>query len=140
LQAEDTGLDPEGTSHAIFSHHYSLLMILYKLFGGSEDAFVREISFVDPRSQTATITSVNLSLSQVATCLERIQYTPARNGRTYFAQSAAIEARIHMWRTAADKLENWLADRFAQNAQLGKMAFMDVLSSMWESKEQHAMA
>lgn len=41
-----------------------------------------------------------------------------------------------MWRTAADKLENWLADRFEQNAKLGKTALTDVLSRMWESKEQ----
>jgi hypothetical protein len=47
-----------------------------------------------------------------------------------------------MWRTAADKLENWLASRFEQNAQLGKVAFTDVLRQLWEdaqeSKPAHA--
>ena len=47
---------------------------IVKLFGGSEDAYVREISFVDPTSQTTTISSVNLSLAQFAVCNEMIRY------------------------------------------------------------------
>lgn len=111
-----------------------------QFFGGSEDAFVREISFVDPASQIASIISVNLSLSQFATCLERVQYAPSRDGQTTFVQSAEIQSRMFMWRAAADRLETWLADRFEQNALLGKMAFTDVLTRMWESKEQQAMS
>lgn len=114
--------------------HYTHRQLQF--FGGSEDAFVREISFVDPATQTATITSVNLSLSQFATCLERIQYSPSRDGHTKFMQSAEIQSRMTMWRTAADRLETWLADRFAQNAHLGKIAFTDVLSRMWEQERQ----
>lgn len=106
------------------------------MFGGSEDAFVREISFIDPATQNATITSVNLSLSQFATCYESIRYTPARSDRTNFSQSAEIQTRMHIWRSAADRLEDWLVQRFEQNAKLGKAAFTDVLRSMWESKEQ----
>jgi len=113
-------------------------MWIVKLFGGSEDAFVREISFIDPATQTASVTSVNLSLSQFATCLERIQYTPSQGGRTTFAQSAEIQTRMNMWRTAADKLENFLAERFKQNAHLGRAAFTDVLSTMWEAKQRQA--
>jgi len=37
-----------------------------------------------------------------------------------------------MWRTAADKLENWLAVRFEQNAQMGKVGFTNVLCQLWE--------
>jgi len=113
---------------------------ILKFFGGSEDAFVREVSFIDPISQTATFTSVNLSLSQFATCLERINYVPSPNGQTAFSQSAEIQSRMRMWRTVGDKLETWLADRFAQNAQLGKMAFTDVLTRMWETKDQQPMS
>jgi hypothetical protein len=40
-----------------------------------------------------------------------------------------------MWRTAADKFENWLAVRFEQNAQLGKAAFTDVLRQLWEDSK-----
>lgn len=112
---------------------------IVKLFGGSEDAFVREISFINPATQDATITSVNLSLSQFATCYENIRYTPAPGGRTSFIQTAEIQTRMTIWRSAADKLENFLVQRFEQNAQLGKLAFTDVLRRMWESHEhQHA--
>ena len=110
-----------------------------QLFGGSEDAFVREISFIDPATQTATITSVNLSLSQFATCFERIHYSPAANGQqTAFLQTAEIQARMALWRSVSDRLENWLAQRFEQNAQLGKVGFTDVLQAMWDdAKERH---
>ena len=113
----------------------------HQLFGGSEDAFVREISFVDPATQTATITSVNLSLSQFATCYENIRYSPAPGGRTSFTQTAEIQARVALWRSAADRLENWLVQRFEQNAQLGKLGFSDVLRQLWESRgEQRQQA
>jgi len=112
---------------------------IVKLFGGSEDAFVREISFIDPATQNATITSVNLSLSQFATCYERIRYSPAASGQqTAFLQTAEIQARMALWRTAADRLENWLVQRFEQNAHLGKVGFTDVLQAMWnDAKERH---
>ncbi|KAJ6604216.1 PRELI-like family-domain-containing protein [Mycena vulgaris] len=105
---------------------------IVKLFGGSEDAFVREISFVDPATQNATITSVNLSLSQFATCFERIQYSPAPDNRTSFTQTAEIQARVALWRSATDGLEKWLVQRFEQNAHLGKLGFTDVLRSLEE--------
>uniref|UniRef100_A0AB74UL73 MSF1-domain-containing protein n=1 Tax=Neonothopanus gardneri TaxID=1069186 RepID=A0AB74UL73_9AGAR len=109
---------------------------IVKLFGGSEDAFVREISFIDPKKQNAIITSENLSLSQFATCLEKIQYTPSSPHQTAFSQTAEIQARMALWRSAADGLEKWLVQRFEQNAQLGKMAFTDVLRRLWEERQQ----
>lgn len=96
---------------------------------------MREISFVDPATQNATITSVNLSLSQFATCFERIQYSPASSGRTAFSQTAEIQARMALWRTAADGLERWLVQRFEQNAHLGKLGFTDVLRTLWEERQ-----
>ncbi|EIM83405.1 MSF1-domain-containing protein [Stereum hirsutum FP-91666 SS1] len=113
---------------------------IVKLFGGSEDAFVREISFVDPATQTTSISTVNLSLSQFATCHETIRYSPTRDGRTDFTQTAEIEARMAMWRAAADKLEGWLAQRFEQNAHLGKVGFTDVLRRLWEDAQEQQPA
>ncbi|KAF8640881.1 hypothetical protein AX17_000529 [Amanita inopinata Kibby_2008] len=109
---------------------------IVKLFGGSEDAYVREISFVDPANQNATMTSVNLSLSQFATCFEQIQYSPLSQERTCFSQTAEIQARMALWRSAADGLERWLLQRFEQNAQLGKLAFTDVLRTLWEERQR----
>lgn len=116
------------------------LIDVAQLFGGSEDAFVREISFVDPSTQTTTISSINLSLSQFVTCNEKILYSPAPGGRTAFHQTAEIQTRMVMWRTAADKLENWLAIRFEQNAQLGKVGFTDVLRQLWEDAKDKSPA
>ncbi|RDX56212.1 MSF1-domain-containing protein [Polyporus arcularius HHB13444] len=113
---------------------------IVKLFGGSEDAFVREVSFVDPATQTATITSVNLSLSQFATCYESIRYSPSPDGKTTFKQTAEIQARVALWQSAANKLENWLVQRFEQNAHLGKLGFSDVLRQLWESRDQQQSA
>ncbi|TFK76773.1 MSF1-domain-containing protein [Pluteus cervinus] len=113
---------------------------IVKLFGGSEDAFVREISFIDPATQNATITSVNLSLSQFATCFEEIRYLPVSGDRTSFTQTAEIQARMTCWRSAADGLEKWLVKRFEQNAHLGKMAFTDVLRTMWEERQPAQLA
>lgn len=107
----------------------------FQLFGGSEDAFVREIIFVDPSKQTASVTSLNLSLSQFATCFERIHYSPASPSRTVFSQTAEIQARMTLWRTAADGLERWLVQRFEQNANLGKLGFSDVLRRMWDERQ-----
>ena len=85
---------------------------------------------------------MNLSLSQFATCYENIRYSPAPGGgrRTAFQQTAEIQARVALWRSAADRLENWLVQRFEQNAQLGKLGFSDVLRTMWENKQQQLQA
>lgn len=114
---------------------YEFRRINEQLFGGSDDAFVREISFIDPATQNATITSVNMSLSQFATCVERIHYAPASSNRTAFSQTAEIQARMALWRSAADSLEQWLVQRFEQNAQLGKLGFTDVLRRLWEERQ-----
>ena len=78
---------------------------------------------------------MNLSLSQFATCYENVRYQPAPGGRTTFTQTAEIQARMALWRSATDKLENWLVQRFEQNAQLGKIGFSDVLRNLWETKQ-----
>lgn len=45
-----------------------------------------------------------------------------------------------MWRAAADKLEGWLAQRFEQNAHLGKVGFTDVLRRLWEDAQEQQPA
>ncbi|EIN13409.1 MSF1-domain-containing protein [Punctularia strigosozonata HHB-11173 SS5] len=113
---------------------------ILKLFGGSEDAFVREISLVDPAKQEVTVTSINMSLSQFATCNEYIRYSPAGASRTEFVQKAEIESRMTNWRILADKVEDWLVQRFEQNAQLGKMGFNEVLRALREQGEHRQLA
>jgi hypothetical protein len=64
-----------------------------------------------------------MSLSQVATCDEFIRYAPVRGmpGQTTFTQTATIQTRMTLWRAAADRLEQFLVERFEQNAELGKL-------------------
>jgi len=98
---------------------------IVKFLGGSEDAFVREVSFVDPKNRTTSVHSVNLSLSQYVTCLERIRYTPHPGlpHKTLFTQTAEIQTRVRLWKNMSDKLETWMTERFGQNAALGRLGF-----------------
>ncbi|KAG8739864.1 hypothetical protein FRC12_016178, partial [Ceratobasidium sp. 428] len=112
---------------------------IVKLLGGSDDAFVREISFVDPATARTTVTSVNLSLSQYVTVLENIVYEPVRDldgkPQTRFSQTAEIQARMAIWRSVGERLEKFSIDRFGQNAQLGREGFEGVLGMLLEQKQ-----
>ncbi|KAF8592009.1 MSF1-domain-containing protein [Ramaria rubella] len=113
---------------------------IVKLLGGSEDAFIREVTFVDPVSQRTSIVSRNMSLSQYVTCLERIQYIPEPSHpeeKTLFTQTAEIQTRAAIWRSLANKLEEWSCERFGDNARLGRMGLESVLRNLWESKGMH---
>jgi hypothetical protein len=110
---------------------------LHQLFG-TDDAYVREVSVVDPRTQEATVTSCNMTLCQVATCDESIRYvaSPSNPTQTGFTQTAEIQARMALWRSAADGLERFLVQRFEANAELGKIALTDVLQRLWGQQLQ----
>ncbi|KAG8888118.1 hypothetical protein FRB98_008384 [Tulasnella sp. 332] len=112
-----------------------------KLLGGSDDAFVREVSFVDPQTSRTTVTSVNLSLSQYITVLETISYEPSAThptSKTDFRQTAEIQSRMS-WKTIGDRLEMWSVDRFSANAALGRLGFEHVLRSLREQREGQPM-
>lgn len=112
---------------------------IVKMLGGSDDAFVREISFVDPITARTSVTSVNLSLSQYVTVLENIVYEPVRGPegqtQTQFTQTAEIQARMAIWRSVGERLEKFSVDRFGQNAQLGREGFEGVLRMLLEQKQ-----
>ncbi|KAH7104744.1 MSF1-domain-containing protein [Auriculariales sp. MPI-PUGE-AT-0066] len=101
------------------------------ILGGTPDAFVREVSFVDPVSRHTSLTTVNLSMSQYLTVLEKIHYVPSPldSGATQFHQTAEIQARRGMWRTLAERLERWSAERITQNADSGRKGFEFVLET-----------
>jgi hypothetical protein len=58
--------------------------------------------------------------------------------RTAFVQTAEIQTRMQLWRVAADRLESFLVQRFEQNAELGKIAFSDVLQRLYGPQLQQA--
>jgi hypothetical protein len=108
-----------------------------KVLGGSDDAYVREVSFVDPRTQETTVTSINLSLSQYMRVLERITYSPCPQQptqRTLFSQTAEIQARVPFWAKLGESLEKFSVERFGQNAESGRIGFDYVLRTLWEAR------
>ena len=78
-------------------------------------------------------------MSEFATCHENITYTPDLvdpTRQTLFSQTAEIQSRLGLWKSATQKLETWLAERFEQNAEKGKVGFTDVLKGMWGSRSE----
>lgn len=90
---------------------------------------MREVSFVDPITQHTSLTTINLSMSQYLTVLERIHYLPSAGNpdATEFHQTAEIQATRGTWRALADRLERWSVERITQNAQAGREGFDYVL-------------
>jgi len=112
-----------------------------KFLGGTEDAYVREVSFVDPVTKTTSVNSINLSLCDYMTVVEKITYVPSiafPKTRTTFRQSAEIQARPKLWKSVGDKIELLSLDRFKQNAIRGKEGFEGVLSKLFgdDSKQE----
>lgn len=84
------------------------------------------------------VTSVNLSLCQYLTVLERISYKPCPTnptGRTLFTQTAEIQARIVGWRPLQERFERWSLEMFDKNAEKGRQGFECVLKTLWESRQ-----
>ncbi|KAG9047291.1 hypothetical protein FS837_002599 [Tulasnella sp. UAMH 9824] len=142
----DRSIDPETgiiRTERILGCKQSAPKWVVKFLGGSEDAFVREVSFVDPQTSRTTVTSVNLSLSQYMTVLEHITYEPSPVNplsKTLFRQTAEIQARMGKWKSLGDKLESWSAERFRSNAALGRQGFEHVLRVLCEGQEQKVEA
>jgi hypothetical protein len=88
---------------------------------------------------TTHITSVNLSLSQYVTVLERITYLPDRlnpHCRTAFTQTAEIQARMPKLPSIESTLERYSLDVFGKNAEKGRVGFEHVLQALWESRQR----
>ncbi|ANB11834.1 Ups2p [Sugiyamaella lignohabitans] len=102
------------------------------LVGGTDVSYVREVSEVDPKSRSLTLRSVNLTMNQLLTVYETVNYTPdPANPKqaTLFNQEAQITAYAS-FRRLCSKIEDWTVDRFGQNAALGKKGFESVLSQV----------
>ena len=90
---------------------------------------VRELSEVDPATETVTMRSENLTGSHIVRVQETVVYAPhpdAPRARTLFTQGARITAYGGFSRVCA-RVEEWSVERFGQNAQRGRMGFEAVL-------------
>lgn len=102
---------------------------LLKLTGVPDVSHVRELSEVDPATETVTMRSENLTGSHIVRVQETVIYSPhpdAPRARTLFTQGACITAYGGFSRVCA-KVEEWSVERFVQNAQRGRMGLEAVL-------------
>ncbi|GMK56042.1 hypothetical protein CspeluHIS016_0210980 [Cutaneotrichosporon spelunceum] len=104
-----------------------------KLFSLPQTTYVREVIFIDPEKDKATMFSMNLDLAQYIKCLEYITYTPhpcEQGGKapaTLFKQHALMRSAFPT-RMIARRIEKASVDRFKSNAVSGKKGFDWVLS------------
>lgn len=135
-----------------------------RLLGVTEDAFVREVIFVDPVQQVTSMVSINLSLSQYVQCLELISYTATDDtSQTLFTQRAHISSPpttppslpyysappastsksvTRLLRSVGGKLEMSSVERFGLNAAGGRKGFegvLDNLKAMIEDRREGAV-
>jgi hypothetical protein len=99
------------------------------LIGGIEDSRVFEVSYVDPRNQTVTMVSHNLTWSNLVNVQETVVYRPLNELQTQFAQKAEITALCGGWQKIKNKVEDSLVCRFSENAVKGKEGFEAVLAT-----------
>jgi len=97
---------------------------------GSEESYVREISYVDPVGKTVTMKSMNLTFNNLLNVQETVQYVPDPenpNIKTIFKQDAQITA-YGAFSKICNSIEEFSVERFKQNAKKGREGFEAVLN------------
>jgi len=100
---------------------------LASLMGGNETSHVYETSYVDPSSKKVTMTSNNLTFSNIISVQETVVYQPLSNSKTQFVQDAKVTALCGGWQKIKNAVEDATVCRFSENAQKGKEGFEAVL-------------
>ena len=95
--------------------------------GGTETSHVFETSYVDPASKKVTMTSSNLTWSNILSVRETVVYQPLSDSRTQFVQDAKITALCGGWQKVKNAVEEATVTRFSENAKKGKEGFEAVL-------------
>jgi len=100
---------------------------LSSLMGGGDVSHVFEISYVDPASKKVTMTSSNMTWSNLLSVHETVIYQPLSERQTRFSQEAKITAMCGGWQKVKNAVEEATATRFSENARKGKEGFESVL-------------
>jgi len=95
---------------------------------GNETSHVFEISYVDPASKKVTMTSSNMTFSNIINVQETVVYKPLSETRTQFVQDAKITALCGGWQKVKSAVEDATVARFSENARKGKEGFEAVLA------------
>lgn len=108
---------------------------LQYIVGCEDKSYVREISIIDPVTETLTMRSVNLTMTSILKVRETVIYKPDPmhpDVKTIFNQKAEIESN-YGWMNVRSKVEQWAVERYGQNASKGKLGFESVLELGWTS-------
>jgi hypothetical protein len=100
---------------------------LSALMGGTETSHVFETSYVDPVSKKVTMTSSNMTWSNILSVQETVVYQPLSTTQTQFVQDAKITALCGGWQKVKNAVEEATVTRFSENARKGKEGFEAVL-------------
>lgn len=95
--------------------------------GAADTSHVFETSYVDPTSKKVTMTSQNLTWSNVLSVQETVVYQPLSETKTQFVQDAKIVALCGGWQKVKNAVEEATVMRFSENAKKGKEGFESVL-------------
>ena len=88
------------------------------------------VTDLPPVKPLVTMTSYNLTWSDLISVRETVTYTPSEGDpahRTHFAQNARITAMCGGWKKVKEKIEAFSVERFGQNAERGRAGFEEVL-------------
>ncbi|KAI9310457.1 PRELI-like family-domain-containing protein [Dichotomocladium elegans] len=138
-------VDPETgvlTTERLITVNQNVPGFIMRLLGcDTSQQYVREVSVIDPRQKTLTMTSHNLTMSNLLSVEESIVYQqdPKDQSKTQFTQQAMISAGslVSRW---ANVIEDFSLKRFQQNAAVGREGFNKVLERfvvMAEGNPQH---
>jgi len=95
--------------------------------GGTDTSHVFETSYVDPASKQITMTSSNMTFSNILSVQETVIYKPLSPTRTQFVQDAKITALCGGWQKIKNAVEDASVTAFSENARKGKEGFESVL-------------
>lgn len=95
--------------------------------GGTDTSHVFETSYVDPVSKQITMTSSNMTFSNILSVQETVIYKPLTPTRTQFVQDAKITALCGGWQKIKNAVEDASVTAFSENARKGKEGFESVL-------------
>jgi hypothetical protein len=111
--------------------------------GGNDTSHVYETSYIDPEAKKVTMTSHNLTFSNLINVQETVIYQPRSATQTQFLQEAKITAVCGGWQKIKNAIEETTVSRFKENAAKGKEGFDRVLAmsrqAFGEEKERQRM-
>jgi hypothetical protein len=104
--------------------------------GGNDTSHVYETSYVDPQSKKVTMTSHNLTFSNIINVQETVVYQPRSATETQFVQEAKITALCGGWQKIKNAVEDATVTRFRENAMKGKEGFDRVLEMSRKERQK----